>query len=116
MSLRRLCGTAAALALGLMLAAPAYAAAASESSPSVEFETDPYVEGCEIGPLDMSMNKAVVYLLIAATICIGVGLFVIAGASSQDAADARAERRRAQPTSSPSSRSRARRWASRRSS
>lgn len=78
MSLRRLCSAASALALGLLLSAPAYAAAASEFDPSVEFKTDPYVS-MHIGPLDMSINKAVVYLLLAAAICIGLGIFVIRG-------------------------------------
>ena len=80
MSLRRLCGSAAALALALMLAAPAFAAAAEEDTfdPSVEFKTDPYVS-MHIGSLDLSINKAVVYLLLAAAICIGLGIFVIRG-------------------------------------
>lgn len=80
MSLRRLCGSAAALALTLMLALPAIAAAAEEDTfdPSVEFKTDPYVS-MHLGPIDMSINKAVVYLLLAAAICIGLGIFVIRG-------------------------------------
>lgn len=80
MSLRRLCGTATAFALALMLAAPALAAAAEEDKfdPSVEFKTTPYVS-IHLGPLDMSINKAVIYLLLAAAICIGVGVFVIRG-------------------------------------
>ena len=80
MSLRRLCGTATAFALALMLAAPAIAAAAEEDKfdPSVEFKTTPYVS-IHLGSLDMSINKAVIYLLLAAGICIGVGVFVIRG-------------------------------------
>ena len=81
MSLRRLCGYATTLALALVLAAPAIAAAAEEEDkfdPSVEFTTTPYVS-IHIGPLDMSINKAVIYLLLAAAICIGVGIFVIRG-------------------------------------
>ena len=46
--------------------------------PSVEFETSPYVK-IELGPLDLSINKAVVYLLLAAAICIGVGILAIRG-------------------------------------
>jgi F-type H+-transporting ATPase subunit a len=58
---------------------PALASAASEDfDPSVEFATDPYVK-IEIGGLDLSINKAVVYLLLASAICIGVGIFVIRG-------------------------------------
>jgi F-type H+-transporting ATPase subunit a len=79
MSLRRLCGSVAALALALTLAAPAYAAAAEDKfDPSVEFKTSPYIP-IHLGPLDMSINKAVVYLLLAAAICIGLGIFVIRG-------------------------------------
>ncbi len=79
MRLRRLCGAAFALALGLVLSAPAYAAAAAtEFDPSAEFITTPYVS-IELGPLDMSINKAVIYLLLASAICIGLGIFVIRG-------------------------------------
>ena len=79
MSVRRLWGSACALALGVLLLAPSLATAASEDfDPSVEFETDPYVK-IELGPLDLSINKAVIYLLLAAAICIGVGIFVIRG-------------------------------------
>jgi F-type H+-transporting ATPase subunit a len=79
MSLRRLCGSVAALALALTLAAPAYAAAAEDKfDPSVEFALNKYIP-INLGPLDMSINKAVVYLLLAAAICIGLGIFVIRG-------------------------------------
>lgn len=63
-----------------MLAAPALAAAAEgdKFDPSVEFKTDPYIS-IHLGPLDMSVNKAVIYLLLAAAICIGLGIFVIRG-------------------------------------
>jgi F-type H+-transporting ATPase subunit a len=49
-----------------------------EFDPSLEFELDPYVS-LELGPLDLSINKAVVYLLLASLICIGLGVFVIRG-------------------------------------
>ena len=76
---RRVWTLAAALGLTLMLALPALAAAAEDKfDPSVEFKTDPYIS-IELGPLDLSINKAVIYLLLAATICIGVGIFVIRG-------------------------------------
>lgn len=66
-------------ALGLLLMLPALASAAAEDfDPSLEFATDPYVK-IEIGGLDLSINKAVVYLLLASAICIGVGFFVIRG-------------------------------------
>ncbi len=79
---RRVWALAAGLGLTLMLALPALAAAQAEEEakfdPSVEFATDPYIS-IELGPLDLSINKAVVYLLLAAAICIGVGIFVIRG-------------------------------------
>ena len=79
MSARRLWSSACALALGALLVAPSLATAASEDfDPSVEFETSPYIK-IELGPLDLSITKAVIYLLIAAAICIGVGIFVIRG-------------------------------------
>ena len=79
---RRVWALAAGLGLTLMLALPALAAAQEREEakfdPSVEFATDPYIS-IELGPLDLSINKAVVYLLLAAAICIGVGIFVIRG-------------------------------------
>jgi F-type H+-transporting ATPase subunit a len=78
-SLRNLWRAWIPAALGLLLLLPALASAASEDfDPSVEFETSPYVN-LEFGPIDLSINKAVVYLLLAAVICIGVGIFAIRG-------------------------------------
>lgn len=79
MSLRNLWRAWIPAALGLLLLAPALATASSENfDPSVEFKTDPYIE-IKLGGLDLSINKAVVYLLLASAICIGVGIFVIRG-------------------------------------
>jgi F-type H+-transporting ATPase subunit a len=79
MSPRRIWRWASVVALGLLLTVPSLATAASaDFDPSVEFATDPYIK-IEIGPLDLSINKAVVYLLLASAICIGVGIFVIRG-------------------------------------
>jgi F-type H+-transporting ATPase subunit a len=77
---RRVGTLAVALGLTLMLALPPLAAAAEADKfdPSVEFATDPYIS-IELGPLDLSINKAVIYLLLASAICIGVGIFVIRG-------------------------------------
>jgi F-type H+-transporting ATPase subunit a len=80
-SLRRSWPALTALALAVLLLAPAFATAQSEEEkfdPSVEFELDPYIS-IDLGPLDLSINKAVVYLLLAAAICIGVGIFVVRG-------------------------------------
>ncbi len=79
MSLRNLWRAWIPAAIGLLLLAPALATASSEDfDPSTEFATDPYVK-IEIGGLDLSIHKAVVYLLLASAICIGVGIFVIRG-------------------------------------
>jgi F-type H+-transporting ATPase subunit a len=63
--------------LGLALVAPAVASA-EDFDPSHEFELKDWVP-IHLGPLDLSINKAVVYLLLASAICIGVGIFVIRG-------------------------------------
>src|SRR5439155_18625803 len=58
------------------LAAPAAAAASGiDYHPEDEFKLDTWVS-IHIGPLDMSINKAVVYLLLATvlTIALGIGL------------------------------------------
>jgi len=79
---RRL-GALWAFAVTALLMLPALAAGAEEGEekefdPSQEFALEPYVS-LEVGPLDLSINKAVVYLLLASTICIGLGVFVIRG-------------------------------------
>jgi F-type H+-transporting ATPase subunit a len=58
----------------LALAAPS-SAFAGEFDPSTEFQLHPWIK-IHLGPLDMSINKAVVYLLIGAalTSLLGVGL------------------------------------------
>jgi F-type H+-transporting ATPase subunit a len=67
------------LAVVVLLALPALAAAAGEEfDPSLEFKLDPYVP-IEIGPLDLSINKAVIYMAMSSLICIGVGIFVVRG-------------------------------------
>jgi F-type H+-transporting ATPase subunit a len=59
------------------LALPALASAA-DFDPSEEFKLDPYVS-IHIGALDLSINKAVIYLMIATAITIGFCIFVIRG-------------------------------------
>lgn len=80
MNVRRLWRRSAALALGALLLLPALAAAAEPEEkfdPSQEFATKPYIE-IKLGSLDLSINKAVIYLLLASGICISLG-FVIRG-------------------------------------
>ncbi len=70
---------AAAAALTTLLALPAAGAASgSEFDPSEEFKLDPWVS-IELGPIDMSINKAVFYLFLASIICIGMGLVIRGG-------------------------------------
>ena len=66
----------AAIALaGLALAAPAQAFAGT-FDPSEEFQLKPWVS-IHLGPLDMSINKAVVYLLIATVLTCALGIFTM---------------------------------------
>jgi F-type H+-transporting ATPase subunit a len=84
LSIRRSWRALTALAIGCLLAVPAIAAAAEEEDfdPSLEFKLDPYIS-IDLGPIDLSINKAVVYLLIASAICIGLGIFVVRGGLRQ---------------------------------
>lgn len=68
---------AAFAALTALLAVPGMAMGATEFDPSEEFKLDPWIS-IELGPLDMSINKAVFYLFLAMVICIAMG-FVIRG-------------------------------------
>ena len=76
-AVRRL-GISGLLAFSLLLIGPALAAAESEFKPDQEFALDEYIP-IHIGPLDLSINKAVIYMLISATIaCVGC-IWVIRG-------------------------------------
>ena len=70
--------TAALAALAALLALPAAALGAEDFDPSDEFALDPWVS-IELGPLDLSINKAVFYLFLASVICIGLGFIVRGG-------------------------------------
>ena len=66
----------AAIALaGLALAAPGQAFSAT-FDPSEEFQLKPWVS-IHLGSLDLSINKAVVYLLIAAVLTCALGIFTM---------------------------------------
>lgn len=64
-----------------LLSMPAFAAAAEgeDFDPSLEFKVDPYWFDLKLGPFDMSINKAVIYLLLTTVIiCVG-GIWVVRG-------------------------------------
>jgi F-type H+-transporting ATPase subunit a len=71
--IRRFAGAAT-----LALAFPATASARGTFDPSKEFELHEWVK-IHLGPLDLSITKAVVYLLIGAGLTILLGLFLMRG-------------------------------------
>jgi F-type H+-transporting ATPase subunit a len=60
----------------LALALPANAFAKGEFHPEDEFELEPWIS-IHIGPIDMSINKAVVYLLLGALITMILGIVLM---------------------------------------
>jgi F-type H+-transporting ATPase subunit a len=60
----------------LALTVPSQAFARGEFDPTHEFELDPWVS-IHIGPLDMSINKAVVYLLLGSVVTMALGIFLM---------------------------------------
>jgi len=69
---------ALAFATTFALVLPAPALARGEFDPSTEFELHDWVS-IHLGPLDLSINKAVVYLLIGSAVTILLGLFLMRG-------------------------------------
>jgi F-type H+-transporting ATPase subunit a len=67
-----------ALAGAVALAFPATASARGTFDPSKEFELHEWVK-IHLGPLDLSITKAVVYLLLGAALTILLGLFLMRG-------------------------------------
>jgi F-type H+-transporting ATPase subunit a len=65
-----------ALLTGTLLALTAQPAAAGTFNPANEFELKDWVS-IHVGPLDLSINKAVAYLAISALVTIGVGIFTM---------------------------------------
>jgi F-type H+-transporting ATPase subunit a len=66
-----------ALAFSLCLALPSLALAAEEEfDPSKEWELKEWIP-IHLGPLDLSINKAVAYLLLGTICTIGLGLFLM---------------------------------------
>ena len=67
----------AALASLLLIPGAAFGAG-DEFDPSEEFALDPWIS-IELGPIDMSINKAVFYLFLATVICLAMGLVIRGG-------------------------------------
>src|SRR6185312_10052218 len=68
-------GRIAAVLLGLALVAPA-TASAETFDPSDEFKLKDWVP-IHLGPIDMSINRAVVYLLLGALLSILIGILTM---------------------------------------
>jgi F-type H+-transporting ATPase subunit a len=64
------------LLVALALPGSALAAGESEFDPAHEWELKPWVE-IQLGPLDMSINKAVAYLLLGTVVSIAIGLLLM---------------------------------------
>ncbi|MGZ4410811.1 MAG: F0F1 ATP synthase subunit A [Gaiellaceae bacterium] len=64
------------LAGTLALALPASATARGDFHPEKEFELTPWIS-IHLGPLDLSVNKAVVYLWLGAALTIAVGILLM---------------------------------------
>jgi F-type H+-transporting ATPase subunit a len=62
----------------LVLGMPSIAAASENFDPSQEFKLDPYIK-IHLGSLDLSVNKAVIYLLLSMAVSCLFGVFVIRG-------------------------------------
>ncbi|GIU94882.1 MAG: ATP synthase subunit a [Gaiellaceae bacterium] len=72
--MRRLAALVSLVALALP--GSALAAGESEFDPAHEWELKPWVE-IQLGPLDMSINKAVAYLLLGTVVSIAIGLLLM---------------------------------------
>ncbi|MEP6910118.1 MAG: F0F1 ATP synthase subunit A [Actinomycetota bacterium] len=64
------------IAATLALTLPSQAFARGEFDPTHEFELKPWVS-IHLGPLDMSINKAVVYLMIGSVLTMALGIFLM---------------------------------------
>jgi len=60
----------------LALVAPGQAFARGEFDPTTEFELHPWVS-IHLGPIDMSINKAVVYLMLGSLLTMMLGIFLM---------------------------------------
>jgi F-type H+-transporting ATPase subunit a len=67
------------LATTAILVFPAAASARGKFDPSTEFEQHVWGPSLKVGPIDFSITKAVVYILIGAALTILLGLFLMRG-------------------------------------
>ena len=72
MKLRRL----VLVSLGLLLVAPPAAFAKGTFHPEDEWHLDPWIS-IHLGPIDLSINKAVVYLLLGAVLTMALGILLM---------------------------------------
>ena len=70
---------AAALALAMVPALALAAEDAEKFKPDQEFKLEPYISIPKIGPIDLSINKAVIYMLMSSVIAIVGSILVIRG-------------------------------------
>jgi F-type H+-transporting ATPase subunit a len=64
------------VSLGLLLVAPPAALARGTFHPENEWHLDPWIS-IHLGPLDLSINKAVVYLLLGAVLTMALGIVLM---------------------------------------
>ena len=75
--MRRLAWLAGALALALVAPLQAFAATEPKTDPTKEFLLEPWIEIPKIGPIDLSITKAVFYLILSTTILLVGSLLVV---------------------------------------
>jgi F-type H+-transporting ATPase subunit a len=74
--IRRASSAAAALAFALAVPAQALAASEPKTDPTKEFILQPWIEIPKIGPIDLSITKAVFYLIVSTAILLAGALLV----------------------------------------
>jgi F-type H+-transporting ATPase subunit a len=75
--IRRLSWLAGVLALALAAPLQAFAATEPKTDPTKEFLLEPWIEIPKIGPIDLSITKAVFYLILSTTILLVGSLLVV---------------------------------------
>jgi F-type H+-transporting ATPase subunit a len=75
--IRRLYWIAGMLAVGLALPMQAFGASEPKTDPTKEFLLEPWIEIPKIGPIDLSITKAVFYLILSTAILLIGALLVV---------------------------------------